>query len=161
MALIREIGITAKVNSIDYLKEYAPSYRDGHGQYEGWAYTGNGGSGNTGGSAMGALADQFWSKGGCAFRGFSVNGQNDQSGDPQVDALIEKARVERDTEKNRALVFDIQRYLAKPCFMAQLPGLATGLTVAWPCLGNFRVWQGARNNYRWWIDDTKPPFKSA
>ena len=27
-------------------------------------------------------------------------------------------------------------------------------------LQNFRVWQGARTHYRYWIDDTKPPFKS-
>ena len=33
------------------------------------------------------------------FRGLQHSGRNDQSGDPQVDAMIEKARIERDTEK--------------------------------------------------------------
>jgi ABC-type transport system substrate-binding protein len=155
----RDLGLTIKQHSLDYLKEYVPSFRDGHGQYEGWAYVSTAG-GNTGGSAIGALASEYWTKGGGAFKGFSLNGQNDQSGDPQLDAMIEKARVELDTEKRRALVFDIQRYIAKPWYSAALPGYATGLTVAWPALGNFRVYQGARANYRWWIDDTKPPFKS-
>ena len=60
---------------------------------------------------------------------------------------------------------ELQRYLAKPMYSIAMPGYATGLTPAWPALQNFRVWsQGAdtaRNNYRWWIDDTKPPFKTA
>jgi hypothetical protein len=35
--------------------------------------------------------------------------------------------------------------------------------VAWPALANFRVFQGGNNwqGYKLWIDDTKPPFKSA
>ncbi len=75
--------------------------------------------------------------------------------------MIEKARVELDSEKRRALVFDIQRYLAKPMYSLQPPGPGTGFTVAWPAVGNFRVFQGARLNYGLWVDDTKPPFKKA
>ena len=41
------------------------------------------------------------------------------------------------------------------------PGYATGLTAAWPALSNWRVWYGARPNYKLWIDDTKAPIKSA
>jgi peptide/nickel transport system substrate-binding protein len=156
----RDLGLTIKQHSLDYLKEYVGGYRDGHGQYEGWSYVSTAG-GATGGSAIGALASEYWSKGGAAFKGFSVTGQNDQAGDPQVDALIEKARIERDTERQRALVFDIQRYLAKPWHCAVLPGYATGLTVVWPCVGNFRVWEGARTHYKFWLDQTKPPFKST
>ena len=109
-----------------------------------------------------ALASEFWSKGGVTFYGFDAAGKGDQSGDPQVDGMIEKARVEQDAERRRALVYDIQRYLAKPWYSAVLPGYATGLVPAWPCLANYRVWQGGRYaSYRWWIDETKPPFKSA
>ena len=61
----------------------------------------------------------------------------------------------------RALVFEIQRYLAKAMYSISAPGAATALAVAWPALANYRVWQGIRNNYRWWIDETKPPFRSA
>jgi peptide/nickel transport system substrate-binding protein len=109
------IGITSTATKLDYLKDYIPNYRDGHGQYEGWSYTSTAG-GATGGSAIGILAARFWSKGGNAFAGFSTTGKNDQAGDPQVEALIEKGRLEHDTERRRALVFDLQRYLAKaPC----------------------------------------------
>jgi peptide/nickel transport system substrate-binding protein len=155
---IKELGVKVKVNSIDYLKEYAPKYRDGKGQFEGWAYTtASGGAGKD--DPLVGLANEFWSKSGAAsFRGFSTSGQNDLAGDPQVDGLIEKARLERDTEKRRALVFDLQRYLAKPMYTLPAPGQATGFDVAWPCIGNFNVWQGRRIYSRLWIDETKAPI---
>jgi ABC-type transport system substrate-binding protein len=158
--MIREVGITSKVRSIDYGSEYIPLYRDGRGQFEGWAYKSTAG-GTPGGDAVGAIANEWWSKGGVTFHGFSNTGRNDQSGDPQIDALIEKARVEQDREKRRVMVFDIQRNLAKSMYAMPLPGVATGFTMAWPCLGNFRVYQGGRLNYGLWVDETKPPFKSA
>jgi peptide/nickel transport system substrate-binding protein len=155
-----ELGLRIKQHSIDYLKEYVPNFRDGHGQYEGWAYVSTAG-GATGGHAVGSMASEFWSKGGAAFKGFSTTGRNDQAGDPQVDSIIEKARVERDSEKGKALIYDLQRYLGQKMYNLSLPGYATGLTVAWPAVGNFRVWRGARTHYRFWIDDTKPPFRPA
>jgi ABC-type transport system substrate-binding protein len=154
----RELGLIIKQNRIDYLKEYVPVYRNGQGQlFEGWSYGGGGGGAP---DAVNLLANEFWSKSG-TFKGFSVNGKNDQSGDPQLDALFVKARLEPDTEKRRVLTNDIQRYLAKSWYTLPFPGQARELTVAWPCIGDFRVYQGARNNYRLWVDDTKPPFKSA
>ena len=157
---LREIGITTKVDSVDYLKDYVPNYRDGRGQYAGHSYSSSAGA-PTGSSAIGVLAGTFWSKSGASFRGFSTSGKNDQAGDPQVDAFIEKARVELDTEKRRNLVFDLQRYLAKTMYMLLQPGAATGLTVAWPAIGNYRVWRGGRPHRRLWIDDTRPPLKNA
>jgi len=41
------------------------------------------------------------------------------------------------------------------------PGTATNFAVAWPCIGNFNVYRGARPNYRLWIDQTKAPFKTS
>ena len=75
--------------------------------------------------------------------------------------MVEKARVEQDTEKRRSLVFELQRYLAKPVYTLPYPGLATGFLLAWPCIGNFQVFEGGRLNYKLWVDDTKPPFKQA
>jgi peptide/nickel transport system substrate-binding protein len=156
-----ELGLKSKVNGLDYATQYIRQYRDGNGQYEGWAYMSTAGA-PTGGDAVGALSNQFWSRGGApSFHGFSISGKNDKSGDPQVDAMIEKARVELDTEKRRALVFEIQRYLAKPVYSLLPPGPGTGFTVAWPALGNFRVYQGARLNHALWVDDTKPPLRPA
>jgi len=155
--MISEAGIRSKVNGLDYQTVYIPKYRDARGQFEGWAYKSTAGGAGTF-DPVGELANFWWSKGGTTFHGFSVSGKNDQSGDPQVDSMIEKARLERDTERRRALVFDIQRYLAKPMFALYPPGSATGFLVSWPALGNFRVFQGGRPNNGLWVDDTKAPI---
>jgi peptide/nickel transport system substrate-binding protein len=158
-----EIGITSKVNLLDYVKEYQEKYRFGKGQFEGWLF-GSDASGAAGDVAS-ALANSYWSKGqSIGFKGFSKTGRNDQSGDPQVDAQIEKARLERDNDKLRAIVFELQRYLAKTMYVIQPPGVAAGFTMAWPCVGNFRAFNHSSSDfdhYRIWVDQTKPPFKSA
>ncbi|HLF78755.1 MAG TPA: ABC transporter substrate-binding protein [Dehalococcoidia bacterium] len=155
-----EIGIASKINPVDYAKEYTPNYRDGHGQYEGWGYVTT--AGGTGVGPVGTLANQYWSKGGAAFAGFSTSRQNDQSGDPKLNDMIVKARAELDTEKRRALVYELQRYLAQKIYALMIPGVATGFTFGWPALGNYRVYRGFQvwDQYRLFMDDTKPPFKS-
>jgi peptide/nickel transport system substrate-binding protein len=154
-----EIGVTSKINPVDYAKEYTPNYRDGKGQYEGWAYVTT--AGGTGVGPVGTLANMYWSKGGAAFQGFSTSGQNDQSGDPKVNDLIVKARGELDTEKRRALVQEIQRYLGQKIYSLMVPGVATGFTFGWPAVGNYRVYRGFQvwDQYRLFLDDTKPPFR--
>jgi ABC-type transport system substrate-binding protein len=61
--MIREIGITSRVNSVDYAKEYIPLYRDGRGQHDGWSYITAIGASFTG-DPVGELASEWWSKGG-------------------------------------------------------------------------------------------------
>ena len=77
-------------------------------------------------------------------------------------SMILKARGELDTEKRRAQVYDIQRYLAEKAYSLMLPGVATGFTMAWPALGNYRVYRGFQvwDQFRLFLDETKPPFKS-
>ena len=38
------------------------------------------------------------------------------------------------------------------------PGEATSFQMAWPALGNIRVYQGSRLMYRLWVDPTKAPL---
>ena len=159
--MIREAGIVSKAHLVDYVKEYMPIYRDGQGQFEGWTYISTAGGIATG-ESVGPIANEYWSKGGAAsFHGFSSNGKGDKSGDPQVDSLIEKARVEQDVEKRKSLIFEVQRYLAKAIYAVNSPGVAAGFTMAWPALANFRVFQGSRLNYGLWVDQTKAPFRSG
>jgi len=159
--MINEIGISTKINVPNYAQDYIPNYRDGHGQYEGWSYMSTAGGGNGGGTAIGVLAIEYWTKGGAPFHGFSASGKNDQAGDPMVDDMIAKGRIERDAEKRKSLVYELQRYLAKQMYAIPNPIQGAGFTLAWPCLGNYGVWRGGRINYKFWIDQTKPPFKSA
>ena len=114
----------------------------------------------TGISPVSALASTYWPKSGATFKGFSASGKNDKSGDPQVNALIERARVEQDVEKRRAVMFDLQRYLAKAMWGLIFPGGSTGFVMAWPALGNYRVYRGPAvfSNYGLWVDETKAPL---
>jgi ABC-type transport system substrate-binding protein len=156
---LNEAGIRGTVTPLDYTNDYIPRFRDGKGQYQGWAHiTGSGG----GDDPIGILSNQYWSKGGSSsFLGFTSGARNETAGDPKVDGLIESARVERDTDKRKALVHDLQRHLAEAMYAVPAPGVGTGFTVAWPCVANFRVFNGARLNYGIWIDQTKPPFKTS
>ena len=62
------------------------------------------------------------------------------------------------------MIFELQRYLAKLMYSVPFPGFATGFTMAWPAIRNFRVYNGGssgyRPNQRLWIDRTKAPFVS-
>ena len=157
-----EIGVTSQVNPIDYTKEYQTTYRNGQGQFEGYLYGTDQGGGA--GDVVSTLANNYWSKGRtAAYRGFSASGKNDQSGDPQVDAMIERARIERDPERLRGTLNELQRYLAKAVYLIQPPGMAAGFTMAWPALRNFRVFRVSSQyqTYGLWVDDTLPPFKKS
>ncbi len=154
---IKELGINAPVNGLNYANDYIPNYRDGQGQYEGWLYRSTAG-GIGAATPEGSISNDYWAKSGSTFHGFSTNGKNDRSGDPQVNAMIEKMRVEPDTAKRKSIVFDLQRYLAKAMFSIYPPGVGAGFLVAWPCVGNFHVYQGGRLNYQLWVDDSKPPL---
>jgi ABC-type transport system substrate-binding protein len=158
-SMVRDIGIRSNVNAIDYTKEYVSAYRDGKGQYQGWSYTSVAGAPN-GGSALLALANEFWSKASAPpYAGHSISGKNDQSGDPKLDSLIEAGRFERDLAKQKSIVFDIQRSLAKSWYSVPLPGMGRAFTVAWPVIGNFQVWRDTTRMNRYaWVDDSKPPL---
>jgi ABC-type transport system substrate-binding protein len=158
-----ESGIRSKPNLIDYAKEYIPLVRDAQGQFEGWGYHTIAGAIATNISPVAAVAATYWPKSGATYKGFSASGKNDKSGDPQLNSLIEKARLEQDVEKRRALMYDVQRHMAKGMWGLLFPGGASSFVMAWPALRNYRVYRGPSvfSHYRFWIDDTLPPFKSA
>jgi hypothetical protein len=157
--MAREAGFREERQFIDASVEY-PRYRDAQGKAEGWAHI------LGSGLAFEPLALLYWRytrAGGAGFLGFDAAGKGDSSGDPQVEDMIKKANLERDTERRRTLVHDIQRYLAKTQYMISSPGQVSGFDMAWPALRNFRVWEGRQ----WWplgtvwVDETQAPIKKA
>jgi peptide/nickel transport system substrate-binding protein len=162
--MMRNLGIDITIDTPDYATQYIPQYRDGHGQYEGWLYCSVTGVMPQAIDPVGALAAEYWEKGGAAFRGFSKDGSNGMSGDPELSAMIVKARQEFDQDKLKSQLWDIQRYLGKAMWGLSMPGGATGFDMMWPALGNAQVWrmqQSVAPNwdaYQLWIDKTKPPL---
>jgi ABC-type transport system substrate-binding protein len=149
--------VTPKV--IDYTAEYVPSIRDGNGKFDGWAYRAGGSPAN---DAVAYFSTLFHSKyGGPGFLGFDAAGKGDGSGDPELEAMINKARGEVDTARRRALVFEMERHLVKKMYaVPHEPGTATNFLMAWPALQNFQAFQGDRRTvvYNWWLDETKAPI---
>jgi ABC-type transport system substrate-binding protein len=157
--MANQAGFKSTPNLIDYVSEY-PKFRDGRGKFNGWAYVSTPAPGN---DAVTLLNYRYYSKGGVNFLGFDAGGKGDDSGDPFVDAQIEKARAEFDTDKRKAIVDDLLRYLGKAQYGVPNPGVASGFTLAWPVLSNFQVVQGEKRgvNYDWWIDETQAPLKKG
>lgn len=161
----KEAGCRVKSHVIDYLAEYVPIYRDGNGKYDGWAYRAGGSPAN---DATAYFSTLYHSKyGGPGFLGFDAAGKGDASGDPQLEAMLNKARTEFDLEKRRTLVQDMQRHLAKAMYAIPFPpGDSTFFYLAWPALQNFQVYQGDRRGntaavHTWWLDEAQAPLKKA
>jgi ABC-type transport system substrate-binding protein len=153
-----EIGIRVSPNVIDYTAEYIPVLRDGFGKFEGWGYRAGGAPAN---DAVAYLTTLYHSKKGQQFLGFDAAGNGDGSGDSEIDAMLDKAQGETDSDLRRAIVFDIQRHLANKMYMVpHPPAEATRFYMAWPAIQNFQVYQGDRRQppFHWWLDESKAPL---
>jgi peptide/nickel transport system substrate-binding protein len=159
----KELGFRyPSTRTIDYNTEFLQSFRDSLGDFEGLTWK----SGPTPISAdpVARFAFDYYSKGGRTWYGYDAAGKGDHAGDTYVDDQITKAQREVDADKRRALVHDLQRYLAKAQYGIRWPGGATSFDLAWPALANYNVWRpNNRNqgNLHWWVDDTKAPLKKS
>jgi ABC-type transport system substrate-binding protein len=144
----------------DYTKDYIPNLRDANGQYEGLGMHSVTGTTPQRISPESDLAAQFWSKGGVTFHGFGTN----KGGDPALDDIISKARLEFDDKKRQTLIWDAQRYLGKAMWALSQPGGANTFNLAWPAVGNYFAWTNhtwgpaAYWTYKMWVDQTKAPY---
>jgi len=154
--MAKDVGINSNVNSLAYPQEYA-AIRDGKGKYEGWGYKYT--PGGAGGHPIGVLSTGYLSGVSQYWFGFDVNGRGDQTGDPEIDAMLVKGRTLRDEPQLKTLVADLQKKLAAHMYAIPMPGPATTFTMAWPALGNFGVFRGsAIPNWGLWVDPTKAPL---
>ena len=160
-----EAGFKFKPNLVDYATVWVTQYRDSNGQWEGVGY--RSGPPATSADPVGQYTFFYYSKAGGSFYGFDAGGSGDPKGDPFVDSTIVKAQQEIDTEKRRALLHELDRYLAEKMYAVNGLGGASSFAVAWPAVQNFNVWRGGganstrvQNQY-WWVDESKPPYKKA
>ncbi len=156
-----DVGINFKKNIVDYNVDFFPKYRDAKGNHEGLSYKlGPSGGGD---SAVGRLIFFTHSTGG-GFTGFDPDGRGTHKGDPWIDQSLDKARGELDVNKRKALVQEVQRYMAKRMYSVRWPGGASQYRLSWPALQNFELYDtisGAARYLYEWVDQTKPPFRSS
>jgi peptide/nickel transport system substrate-binding protein len=157
-----EIGIRFTPNIIDYQTEFIPRYRDSNGNFEGISY--RSGPPPVSGDPVAQMHYWYHSKAGSSFMGFDAGGKGDRSGDPHVDQTIEKASQEPDSEKRRAMITELVRYLGGKMYSLHGIGGAATFNLAWPAIGNFGAYQGGSANTQriyntyWWLDNTKAPL---
>ncbi|HEX5140020.1 MAG TPA: hypothetical protein VFX19_03685, partial [Dehalococcoidia bacterium] len=91
-------------------------------------------------------------------------------GDPQLDDLTNRMRLEFDEKKRMQLGYDIQRQVAAKMYFIAFPGGANGFDLAWPAVRNRMVYVDdvarpvgvtTTTNGGVWLDKTKAPFASA
>ena len=162
IGFLQGIGLRIKQDAeADYTSGYIPKIRDASGDFEGIGI-----HSVTGGipsivDPTSALVAEYLPASGVTFHGFDTAGKGDKSGDPQLNSILAKARVERDVEARKKLVLEAQRYLGKAMHAMTFPGGATGFWPAWPAVQNFQVWSSGDQTwerYRIWLDQTKAPF---
>ncbi len=121
---------SAKESPINYTADFIPKYRDGRGQHEGMAYKIGPGYAT---DAIARFVYEIYGKGGSNFYGFSASGKNDQAGDPALDSLIDKGKLETDINKRAAIALDIQRLMAQKQYLVMWPGGAGSLPHGLAC----------------------------
>ena len=107
----------------------------------------------------------FTHKDGGRFHGMTPDGNNAHLGDPRLNSDIENLKLEFDREQQIAIVHDLIRYFTGQSYYVPRPARTRLVTLTWPCLENFDVYQPSpsenqwtETNLQWWINQSKPPF---
>jgi len=165
-----DVGLRAPATPHDYNTDYIPNYY--------YAYQGARSNGFSGmiyraelsyPTCQAGLYGNIHKDGG-RYRGLTPTGTNAKQGDPYLNSTIEKIKGEFDLKKAQEMTWDIQRYMADQAYYIPPTASSLGYTLQWPAIGNFgtyRTW-GASGNANseyialyYFVDDTKPPLKSA
>ena len=87
-------------------------------------------------------------------------------GDPVLDDMLGKVRLETDRDAMISQIHDVQRDISENANVVPRPSNSTPLRVMWPVLGNAYAFDSsavgrnlcAENYINWWIDTSKPPL---
>jgi ABC-type transport system substrate-binding protein len=160
--MVAEAGIRVTRVPVQYATEFIPKYRDVQGAFEGMTHNP---TATLASDPVSFLVQLYYSKGGIGFLGFDAANKGDGSGDPSVDAQIERATGEKDEQKRMAMVGDLQRYLAGKMYDMLFPGSSSTFSLAWPALNNFLAFGGdspRSNDWKYlWLDPLKPPLNKT
>ena len=132
-----DAGLRFKNNLVPYETEFIPKYRDSLADFEGIAYKAGVTISN---DPIDRLCQCYWSKGGVQFYGFDAAGRGDASGDPYVDQMLVKGRIETDTDKRKGIFQSCSatwRRRRTDCTVSAAPPAS-----AWPGRPSATTWSG-------------------
>ena len=161
-AMAAEAGFKPTANVVNYQNELIPKYQEVRGEFEGigWMLRPQSSS-----DPIDKLAEYMFTGSGPSFIGYDQNGKGDHSGDPRIEDLIRKSRTEKDNNKRKSYMQEIQRICAEEMYLIRSPAGASNFNLAWPALRNYEYFRGALNRRSeemsyYWIDETQKPNKS-
>lgn len=158
LAMVQEGGFRTKINTVNFNTEWRPQLADARGQFEGVSFIVD-----SGGAEPSNFLYLHYNVKGSLNHGYDPDGMNRKLGDPTLNDLTTKARLEFDEKKRKEIVAEIQKYEAKKVYFPRVAGGASAFSLAWPAFRGRQVWQGAtsRGLATNWLDRTKAPFKTS
>jgi ABC-type transport system substrate-binding protein len=171
-AMFNEIGLRARDQGLQY-QEWLPQYHYGYlpndfaaGKVKGF-------------NGIGLAAERtrytpvlslfgLLDVNGDAFHGATTDGSNAVKGDAKLNADLDALRRETDHDKLVGGVRDVIRYATQQAYFIPKPSNPKFFTIWWPAIGNLQAFNSsvvganiwAEDRLAWWIDQTKPPFKT-
>ncbi|HEX5368749.1 MAG TPA: ABC transporter substrate-binding protein [Dehalococcoidia bacterium] len=164
--MAQNAGFNATISQPQFGTEFRKIYSQGNGDFSGLSYV----------NLFSAGVDpstwlfRYFNSQGSTFYGFDADGSGAHKGDPMLDQMTNKMRLEVDDTKRMQLGYDIQRYVAEKMYFIAFPGGGNGFELAWPAVRNRMVYVDdvarpvgvtSTGNGAVWLDQTKPPFKPA
>jgi ABC-type transport system substrate-binding protein len=148
--MLRQGGIRANSNVLDYQQEYIPKYYFSKGSFKGMAF---------------GPDTLFPDPGDYLFAIYHSKGSRlHVAPDAELDRMIDQQRRELDRPKRIQMIHEVQRYLARQMYTVPWGGVITPLTLTWPWVRNLGVYRSYPNStgtslqeslIHFWIDQTK------
>jgi peptide/nickel transport system substrate-binding protein len=154
----RQIGLNLKSNTVGFTTEWRPKFFNVPGDYDGLAWSFR--------PAAGIfdpveIAWQEFVPGSNAYCGLFSEGSSYMKGDPDVTALLKRARAEFDEKRRVSLMHDFQRLEASNQYRTSFAGTAQMLGLAWEAVENVNVFHGEHQNVGTWLNPAKKPLGSS
>jgi peptide/nickel transport system substrate-binding protein len=153
-------GIKANVKTYDTTLEFTPRVINSHGDFDGIAF-----HTATAWPLVDSLVRRYASAGG-QFPGFDGTGGRDRlKGDPRVDDLCAKIRVETDSTRRSGLINDLTRHFGDTQYVITPEASGPPYALTWPRVKNALVYRAqfadfipAESDIHLWIDPALAPF---
>jgi ABC-type transport system substrate-binding protein len=158
-----EAGFKASVKQPQFAREFRDIYSQGTGDFSGLSYVNL----FSAGIDPSTWLFRYFNSKGSTFYGFDAQGSSGSKGDPKLDQLTTRMRLEFDDKKRQDIGNEIQRYLGEKQYFIAFPGGANGFDLAWPAVRNRGVYRNdvarpvsasSTGNGTLWLDRTKAPF---
>lgn len=158
LAMVGDAGFRTKIHTVNFNTEWRGQLADARGQFEGVSFILD-----SGGAEPANYLYLHYNIKGSLNHGYDPDGLNRKQGDPVLNDLTTKARLEFDEKKRKDLANEVQKHEAKKIYFPRVAGGASAFSLAWPAFRGRAVWQGTTSRILAtnWLDRTKAPFKQS